>query len=142
MHPTPIHAAPFMSPRLTHHLIRQHEHCLDRELAAAEIEEVLQAGTEQVDHHHVVLALDAIPPQIGDPSCGKGSAVAMISGPGNLAAGKMCAAPILTSPLQNLVELGFIEQLRMPGLNRFLRNASLDGSAWPLYRQALAHLPA
>ena len=47
---------------VTHHLIGKHQHGLDRELAAAEIEEILQAGPQQVDNHHVVVTLYTIPP--------------------------------------------------------------------------------
>ncbi len=61
---------PHHSRRATHHLVRQHEHSLHRELSAAEVEQVLQAGPQQVDDHHIVLALNAIPPQVGDAGCG------------------------------------------------------------------------
>lgn len=40
----------------THHLLRSHAHRLDRELASAHVEQVLERGTEQVDHEHVVQA--------------------------------------------------------------------------------------
>ena len=41
----------------THHLPRRHTHSLDRELAPAHIEEVLQTGAQEVDDKDVVQAL-------------------------------------------------------------------------------------
>ena len=40
----------------THHLPRGHAHRLDRELAAAHVEEVLEAGSEEIDDEDVVQA--------------------------------------------------------------------------------------
>lgn len=38
-------------------LVGEHQHRLERELAAAEAEEVFQAWSEKVEHHGVVVAL-------------------------------------------------------------------------------------
>ena len=45
----------------TYHLVGEHEHRFERELALAVVEQVFQGGTEQVDHHHVVVTLHAKP---------------------------------------------------------------------------------
>ena len=50
-----------------HHLVRQHKHRLDRELPAAKVEQVLQAGSQKVDDHDVIIAFDSIPVDVGDP---------------------------------------------------------------------------
>ena len=47
-------------------LVGQEQDRLQRELAAAEVEEVLQAGAEQVQDHGVVVALGARPTHKGD----------------------------------------------------------------------------
>ena len=52
--------------RGTNHLHADHEDRVGRELAPAEVEEVLQAGPEQVDHHDVVLVLRAEPVDLRD----------------------------------------------------------------------------
>ena len=52
------------------HLVAQHEHRLERELALALAEGVLEARAEQVDHHRVVVALRAVPVHHGDAACG------------------------------------------------------------------------
>jgi len=72
------------------HLVGQHEHRLQAELAVAEAEKVLQGRPEEVNDHDVVVALYAVPMHVGDAN----------------AAG------------QDLVELGLIEQLRVLGLDR------------------------
>ena len=40
-------------------LVREEQHRLQRELAVAEVEEVLQARSQQIEHHGVVVALGA-----------------------------------------------------------------------------------
>ena len=40
--------------RSTHHLLRSHTDRLDGELAPAHVEQVLQAGAEQVNNKHIV----------------------------------------------------------------------------------------
>ena len=52
-----------------HQLVCQHEHSLETELAVAEVEEVLQAGTQQVQDHDIVVTFHAIPPHVWDASC-------------------------------------------------------------------------
>lgn len=44
------------------HLVRQHQHRLDREAPRAEVEKVLQRRAEQVHDQHVVVALLSIVP--------------------------------------------------------------------------------
>lgn len=50
-------------------LVGDHQHGLELEAAAAVVEQVLERGAEQVDDHHVVLALDAEPPQARHAHC-------------------------------------------------------------------------
>ena len=52
-----------------HQLVRQHEHGLQAELPVAEVEQVLQAGPEQVHHQDIVVAFHAKPPYVPDPRC-------------------------------------------------------------------------
>ena len=47
--------------RITHQLIRQNKHSLHRELAVAEIEQILQTGSEKIDHHGIVVAFRSEP---------------------------------------------------------------------------------
>jgi len=65
----PLLRHPSPNPICAHQLIRQHQHRLQAELPVAKVEQVLQAGPQQVDDHHVVVALDAVPPHIGDAHC-------------------------------------------------------------------------
>jgi len=60
---------PESAPPQPHHLVCQHDHSLDGELAVTEVEQVLQTGPKQVNDHGIVLALYAIPPQAGDAGC-------------------------------------------------------------------------
>lgn len=66
-----------MIVRGTHHLLSDHDNSLDREASVAMIEEVFQAGTEQVDNQDVVKTLLPEVVDIGDASCNQ-------SEPGNL----------------------------------------------------------
>ncbi|KAI0563609.1 casein kinase I [Gracilaria domingensis] len=43
------------------HLVGEHEHGLEGEATVAKVEKVLERGTEQIDGHDIVLALDAVP---------------------------------------------------------------------------------
>ena len=47
-------------------MVSKHEDSFETELAFAVIEEVLEAWPEQVDHHDVVVALDAEPVYVWD----------------------------------------------------------------------------
>ena len=51
----------------TYHLLCYHDNCLDRKLPVAMIEQVLETGTEQVDHQDVVQAFLAKVINIRDP---------------------------------------------------------------------------
>ena len=50
----------------TYELIGQKEYGLERELAVAEVEQILQGGTEKIDDHGVVVTLRAEPADEGD----------------------------------------------------------------------------
>ena len=50
-------------------MIGEHKHGLERELALAVVEEIFEAWPEQVDHHHIVVALDAEPMHIWNAHC-------------------------------------------------------------------------
>jgi hypothetical protein len=53
----------------TYHLLRYHDNRLDGELPVAVVEQVLQAGAEQVDDQDVVQALLAKVIDIRNPGC-------------------------------------------------------------------------
>ena len=48
------------------HLVGQHEHGLHGEPPGAEVEEVLEARTQQVHHQHVVVSLLSVPSDVRD----------------------------------------------------------------------------
>ena len=50
----------------TYELIRQQENRFEAELPVAEVEEVLEAGPQQLHHHHVVLPLAPVVLDKGD----------------------------------------------------------------------------
>ena len=52
-----------------HQLVRQHEDCLEGEFSVAKVEEVLQTGPQQIQHHDIVVPFNAIPPDARDPGC-------------------------------------------------------------------------
>ena len=65
----------------TYHLVSQHKNRLQAELALTEAEEVLETGSQQVDDHDVVVALDAEPSHVGNAGCwgwGDGSSASRI----------------------------------------------------------------
>ena len=47
-------------------LVSKQEHSFQTESSGAEVEEVLQAWTQQLHHHHVEVALGAAPLDLGD----------------------------------------------------------------------------
>lgn len=49
------------SPPRSHHLVSQQQDCLEAELPRAEVEQILQTGSQQLHHHHVVVALSPAP---------------------------------------------------------------------------------
>ena len=79
------------------HLVSQHEHGLQRKLALAVIEEILEGGAQEVEHHHVVVSLDSEPVDVrnSDPA------------------------------LEYSVELGFVEQLGVLGSDWLELNGDL-----------------
>jgi len=97
----------------TYHLISQHDHGLDREFATAEVEQVLQARPQKINHHDIVFPLDAIPPQVGDTGCRRSKEIQTSV----VAASRVVPR---TSPLQNLVELGLVQKLWVPCFNGLL----------------------
>ena len=70
------------------HLVDEHEHSLEGELALAVVEEVFEAGAEEVEHHGIVVAFGAVPVDLGNAG----------------------------TATQNFVEFGFVEELGMFGL--------------------------
>lgn len=52
----------------SHHLISEHEHGLEGELSTAVVEEVLEAGSEKINHHHIILSLHTEPLQVRNAS--------------------------------------------------------------------------
>lgn len=56
----------------SHHLVRQQQDCLQAELAGAEVEQVLQTGTQQLHHHDVVVAFRSTPLDRRDSHCSVG----------------------------------------------------------------------
>lgn len=70
------------------HLVREHQNRLQAKLAAAKVEEIFQAGTEEVQDHDVVVAFHAIPPHVWNPG----------------------------AALEDLVQLALIQQLRVLAL--------------------------
>ncbi len=73
------------------HLIGQHEHCFHCEATRAEVEQVLQARSEQVHDQDVVVLLLAVPANVR----------------------------YAHATLQDLVQLALVEQLGMTRLDRF-----------------------
>ena len=74
---------------MTYQLISQKEHSLETELAVAEVEQILEGWSEEIDHHRIVIALGAEPANERDTDA--------------------------TS--EGFVHLGFILKLRMLGLD-------------------------
>ena len=58
------------SKKTAHHLVSQEQHSLEGEFPVTKAEEVLQAGSEQVHHHHIVVALNPKPANIGHSNIG------------------------------------------------------------------------
>ena len=58
---------------MTYQLISQKEHSLETELAVAEVEQILQTGSEEVNDHGVVVTLSTEPTHEGNAdTTGKG----------------------------------------------------------------------
>lgn len=53
----------------TYQLVSKHQHSLQAELPVAKIEQVLQAGAKQVQHHDIVVAFYSIPSDVWYASC-------------------------------------------------------------------------
>jgi len=71
------------------HLVRKHEDGLHGEPPGAKVEKILQGRPKEIHHQDVVVALGAIPTNVGNSD----------------------------TPLKNLVEFGLVEKLRVPGLD-------------------------
>ncbi|CAN7937863.1 unnamed protein product, partial [Ixodes hexagonus] len=84
----------------------KHQHCLHGEASRAEVEQVLQAWTQQVHNQDIVLPLRAVPPAVPETT-------------------RKILPRVRYSfvALENFVELAFVQQLRMSRLGRF----QLDG---------------
>mmetsp|Transcript_28639 Transcript_28639/g.58257 ORF Transcript_28639/g.58257 Transcript_28639/m.58257 type:complete len:205 (+) Transcript_28639:571-1185(+) len=50
------------------HLLREHKNSFQAKLSRAKIEKILQARSQQVDHHHIVVALHTIPANVWQPN--------------------------------------------------------------------------
>ena len=85
----------------SNHLIGEHQRALQGELSAAEVEEVLERGAEEIDDHDVVVTFNAVPPNGGDTN--------------GAAAG-----------VEDLVEAGFVQELGVAGLD----GLELDGDGF------------
>lgn len=55
--------------RQSHHLISEQQDCLEAELAGAKVEEILQAGPQQLHHHHIVVTFCSTPLYCGNAHC-------------------------------------------------------------------------
>ena len=55
-----------------HRLVGEQQRGLERKLARAEVEEILEGRAEQLHHHHIVLTLRAAPPDHWDAHCNMG----------------------------------------------------------------------
>eukprot|EP00754_Rhynchopus_humris_P023692 Rhum_TRINITY_DN14846_c4_g1::Rhum_TRINITY_DN14846_c4_g1_i4::g.122834::m.122834 len=104
------------------HLVGEHQGGLDTELPVHEVEQVFEGGAEKVDNHDVVVALHAVPVHLRDAD-GRGAAV------------------------QDLVQTGLVEELRVPGFHRLKldrhRLAGLDvGSLVDVTERPSSYLPA
>lgn len=86
--PSPT-ATPEAMERDTHHLIGKEQHSLERELAVAEVEQILQRWSQQINDHRIVIAFLSVPPHEGHTHTAR----------------------------QGLVYLGLIFQLRVLGLD-------------------------
>ena len=49
-----------------HELIRQHQHRLQAQLSVTKVEQILQARSEQIHHHDVIITLHAVPSHVRD----------------------------------------------------------------------------
>lgn len=78
-------------------LVGQQEHCLQREFAVAEVEEILQAGPKQIENHGIIVTFGAEPTNKGNANTSS----------------------------ERLVNTGFIFQLGMLGLDRLQLNGDL-----------------
>jgi hypothetical protein len=90
-------------------------------LPLTEVEQVLETWPKKVNHHHVVVALHTIPPHVGDANCTGRRQKGVKGCQPTQAKILQNALLLLTSALQDLVELGLIQELGVPGLDRLLR---------------------
>lgn len=79
------------------HLVGQHQDSLHGEPPGAEVEEILEAGSEQVHDQDVVVSLLSVPSDVGDAH----------------------------SALQNLVQFALVQQLRVTGLHTLQLDSNL-----------------
>lgn len=55
----------------THHLVCQEQNCLETKFAGTEVEEIFQAGPQELHHHHIIVPLCSTPLNGGDTHWGK-----------------------------------------------------------------------
>ena len=53
----------------SYHLVSKEQDSFETELPRAKVEEVFQAGSQQLHHHDVVVPLSPAPPDGGDAHC-------------------------------------------------------------------------
>jgi hypothetical protein len=100
----------------TNHLLGNHDDSLDGETATAVVEEILERGTQQVDHKDVVKAFLAEVVDIGN---------AGYWGYSSACEGKGYGTAVLTAANEDLVRPVLVTQLRSIALARFLGRGSV-----------------
>lgn len=55
----------------THHLVCQEQNCLETKFAGTEVEEIFQAGPQELHHHDIIVPLCSTPLNGGDTHWGK-----------------------------------------------------------------------
>jgi len=83
------------------HLVSKHEGSLEGELAAAEVEEIFERRSEEINDHDVVVTFNTIPPDVGNTHAA-------------------------TTRVEDLVETCFVQELRVASLDGF----ELDGNGF------------
>lgn len=119
-----------------HELVGKHENSFEREAAIAEVEEVLEAGAKEINHHDVIVTLLAVPADGGHTSCGAGDRRSAGIGRNKHACPDGIRPMALHSDwkqrrsrertaLHDAVELGLVEQLGVAGARVLHLDANL-----------------
>jgi hypothetical protein len=103
--PTPIHP---------HQLVSQQQYCLDGKFTRAKVEQVLQAGAEQLHHHDVVVAFNAKPFDLRNTHCHNSQRSMDPRWSDTTARSRESwACTARTATLEVFVQLGLVLQLRV-----------------------------